>query len=328
MIWVFPKIGVSQNGWLKIMENPIQMGWFGGKTHYFWKPSIYMVNYCHSIITVVLQRCTQVLEDFWTINVGVDHPKVLFVSFCLHRPWIFLSWVGWTANWFWKSISTNLFMVVCCFIWMMTHTHHYSHVKNLVKNHQNIARPANGSGLVSVCVCVENFKKILHVITNWMPCDQIHHFLVTSLYIRDYPGLPGISMDSHSIQYIKVYWIGHYADPTESGLRISTCHRVHVTKGGFTEYQQVDKSGQPSLKVVKNQGSLPPKTPQNKFEVRGPDRPTKMVRRSWLYLPKTFTSSTPLLFLRFFIGKFPPCWVSWMTDQLFSRSISGLDAPL
>ena len=30
-IWVFPKIGVPQNGWF-IMENPIKMGWFGGTT--------------------------------------------------------------------------------------------------------------------------------------------------------------------------------------------------------------------------------------------------------------------------------------------------------
>ena len=28
-IWVFPKIGVPQNGWF-IMENPIKTGWFGG----------------------------------------------------------------------------------------------------------------------------------------------------------------------------------------------------------------------------------------------------------------------------------------------------------
>ena len=34
--WVFPKIGVPQNGWF-IMENPIKMGWFRGKTHYFRK---------------------------------------------------------------------------------------------------------------------------------------------------------------------------------------------------------------------------------------------------------------------------------------------------
>ena len=33
-MWVFPKIGVPQNGWF-IMENPIKDGWFGGKTHYF-----------------------------------------------------------------------------------------------------------------------------------------------------------------------------------------------------------------------------------------------------------------------------------------------------
>ena len=33
---VLPKIVVPQNGWF-IMENPIKMGWFGGKTHYFRK---------------------------------------------------------------------------------------------------------------------------------------------------------------------------------------------------------------------------------------------------------------------------------------------------
>ena len=29
--------GTPQNGCLYIMENPVKMGWFGGKTHYFWK---------------------------------------------------------------------------------------------------------------------------------------------------------------------------------------------------------------------------------------------------------------------------------------------------
>ena len=28
-MWVFPKIGVPQNGWF-IMETPIKNGWFGG----------------------------------------------------------------------------------------------------------------------------------------------------------------------------------------------------------------------------------------------------------------------------------------------------------
>ena len=31
MIWVFPRIGVPQNGWF-IMENPIKVEWFGGTT--------------------------------------------------------------------------------------------------------------------------------------------------------------------------------------------------------------------------------------------------------------------------------------------------------
>ena len=35
-IWVFPKIGVPQNGWFT-MENPIKMDDLGCKNHYFWK---------------------------------------------------------------------------------------------------------------------------------------------------------------------------------------------------------------------------------------------------------------------------------------------------
>ena len=33
-IWMFPKIGVPQNGWF-IMENPIKMGDLGGNTPIF-----------------------------------------------------------------------------------------------------------------------------------------------------------------------------------------------------------------------------------------------------------------------------------------------------
>ena len=35
MIWVFPKIGVPQNGWWKSWKTLLNMGWFRGKTHYF-----------------------------------------------------------------------------------------------------------------------------------------------------------------------------------------------------------------------------------------------------------------------------------------------------
>ena len=47
-LWVFPKIGVPQNGWF-IMENHIKDGWFGGKTHYFRKhPYGSLANQYHS----------------------------------------------------------------------------------------------------------------------------------------------------------------------------------------------------------------------------------------------------------------------------------------
>ena len=38
-MWVFPKIGVPQNGWY-IMENPIKHGWFGGSTIFRKPPCI------------------------------------------------------------------------------------------------------------------------------------------------------------------------------------------------------------------------------------------------------------------------------------------------
>ena len=39
----FQKIGVPQIGWF-IMKNPIKMGWFGGKTHYFRKHPYFVPN--------------------------------------------------------------------------------------------------------------------------------------------------------------------------------------------------------------------------------------------------------------------------------------------
>ena len=42
-IWVFPKIGVPQNGWF-IMENPIKMGWFGGFFPYLMETSMLLTT--------------------------------------------------------------------------------------------------------------------------------------------------------------------------------------------------------------------------------------------------------------------------------------------
>ena len=43
--WVFPKTGVFPPKWMvKIMENPIKMGWFGGKTPYFRKHPPFFVS--------------------------------------------------------------------------------------------------------------------------------------------------------------------------------------------------------------------------------------------------------------------------------------------
>ena len=48
--WVFPKIGVPQNGWF-IMEHPIKMDDLGGKTHYFRKHpyTSYKSSSCHEV---------------------------------------------------------------------------------------------------------------------------------------------------------------------------------------------------------------------------------------------------------------------------------------
>ena len=55
IIWVFPKIVVkTPKRMVKIMENPIQNGWFGGKTTYFWKPSMWKRGHLYSSDRYVL----------------------------------------------------------------------------------------------------------------------------------------------------------------------------------------------------------------------------------------------------------------------------------
>ena len=45
-IWMFPKIGVHTPKWMvKIMENPIKMGWFGGFSHIFGRPPIWWYGF-------------------------------------------------------------------------------------------------------------------------------------------------------------------------------------------------------------------------------------------------------------------------------------------
>ena len=52
MIWVFPEIGVAQNGWFT-METPIKRDDLGD--HYFWKhPHIYIYIYINIIIYYIL----------------------------------------------------------------------------------------------------------------------------------------------------------------------------------------------------------------------------------------------------------------------------------
>ena len=64
--WVFPKIRDIPKWVVKIMEIPYKNGWFGGKTHYFWKHPYFRVK---------------------MISLSIFHGK----------PWAFGHW-GWSSN--------------------------------------------------------------------------------------------------------------------------------------------------------------------------------------------------------------------------------------
>ena len=83
-IWVFPKIGVPQNGWF-IMENSIKMDDLG-KTHYFWK---------HPYITN-LQLKLNFVRSFFGGNIppnSMTQRKIL--RMCLEKPTSILISLMW-----------------------------------------------------------------------------------------------------------------------------------------------------------------------------------------------------------------------------------------
>ena len=66
-IWVFPKIGVPQNGWLK-MENPIKMDDLGGKPTIFGTPHLVTTCFASSptVPGILLSAAGQWFEgDHW-----------------------------------------------------------------------------------------------------------------------------------------------------------------------------------------------------------------------------------------------------------------------
>ena len=84
-IWVFPKIGIPQNGWL-IMENPIKMDDLGGKPIIFGNTHLFnmFAFFCTFVISPYLRcnlrkRSTDVLWRFWT-SIGLPIKTPLKVS--------------------------------------------------------------------------------------------------------------------------------------------------------------------------------------------------------------------------------------------------------
>ena len=94
--WMFPKIGVPQNGWF-IMENPMNK-WMIWGYHYFWKhPNDgrfdVLINICHFFSWPPVARKTILEEPTWQARKRRPefHPYETNIFFCTtlehHRFW-------------------------------------------------------------------------------------------------------------------------------------------------------------------------------------------------------------------------------------------------
>ena len=85
--WVFPKIMVSPKWMVKIMENPIKMGWFGGPTPIFGNIHMAENKWLWPGVKFFTRRKTLPETNSSPLKIGAIHFQVRTVSFrCLIIP--------------------------------------------------------------------------------------------------------------------------------------------------------------------------------------------------------------------------------------------------